>query len=332
MSESKTIVFGNDSNNGMLGLLAPLLQQRGLDPNMVMAMMNNRGNNGFGGEGGWFMWVIFLFFLMGWGGNGFGGFGNRNGGAVAGDAALASMINNDQGRDLLMQAIQGNANAISQLASTTQCSFGQVQQAINAVAGTVQQVGNQVGLSGQQIINAVQAGDCNLAHQIADCCCENRLAICQQTNTLQNSINTVNTSVERGVSSLAYETRNQTCDIEKAISNSTDKILAGQRAAEMRELQREITERDRKIAEQAVVINNGQQTAIFGQMINQATAPIAAAVGGLQKDVDGIKCKLPDTTTIQYSPVVGVPTCVAANYGLGYGLNGWGAFGFNGWG
>ena len=43
MSESKTYVFGNDANNSILGCLAPLLQKQGLDPNMVMAMMNNRG-------------------------------------------------------------------------------------------------------------------------------------------------------------------------------------------------------------------------------------------------------------------------------------------------
>ena len=54
----------------MLGLLAPLLQKQGVDPNVLLAM---KGNNGMCGEGGWFMWVIFLFFLMGWGGNGWGG-------------------------------------------------------------------------------------------------------------------------------------------------------------------------------------------------------------------------------------------------------------------
>nr|DAU54509.1 MAG TPA: hypothetical protein [Crassvirales sp.] len=325
MAESKTFVFGQDANNGMLGLLAPLLQKQGLDPNMVMAMMNNRGG-AFGGEGGWFMWVIFLFFLMGWGGNGFGGFGNRG---VAGDAALGNLINNDNGRELLMQAIQGNANAISQLASTLNCSIGQVQQAINGVMSQVQQVGNQVGQSSMQIINAIQAGNCNIAQQIASCCCENRLAICQQTNTLQQSINNVANGQERGFSTIAYETQRQTCDIRDAIRENTAQVLAGQQAAEMRELNRDIAERDRKIAEQAVVINNGQQTAIFGQMIQQATAPIAAAVAGLQKDVDGVKCKLPDTATIPYSPVVGVPSCVAAQYGLGLGLG----FGFPGaWG
>lgn len=73
MAESKTFVFGQDANNGMLSLLTPLLQKQGLDPNMVMAMMNNRG--GFGNEGGWFMWIIFLLFWAICGGNGFGGFG-----------------------------------------------------------------------------------------------------------------------------------------------------------------------------------------------------------------------------------------------------------------
>lgn len=324
MSESKTYVFGNDSNS-MLGLIAPLLQKQGIDPNVVAAMINNRGS--FNGEGGWFMWIIFLFFLMGWGNNGWGGFGSR--GNAAGDAALANLINNDNGRELLMQAIQGNGAAINQLASTLNCSIGQVQQAINSVMAQVQQVGNQVGQSAQQVINAIQSGNCQIAQQIASCCCENRLAICQQTNTLQQAINGVSVSQERGFAQIGYDTAKQTCEVRDAIRENTAQVLAGQRAAEMREMQRELTERDRKIAEQAVVINNGQQTAIFGQMIQQATAPIAAAVAGLQKDVDGVKCKLPETTTIPYSPVVGIPSCVAAQYGLGFGfgINPFGAWG-----
>ena len=322
--ESKTYVFGNEGNGNLMGLIGSMLQKQGLDPNMVMAMMNNR--NGFGGDGGWFMWVIFLFFLMGWGGNGFG-FGNR-GGNLAGDAALGNLINNDNGRELLMQAIQGNANAISQLASTTNCSFNQVQTAIGNLMTQLQGIGNQVGMSSQQVINAIQAGNYSIAEKIASCCCENRLAICQQTNTLQQAINTVATGQERGFSQIGYDTQRQTCEIRDAIRENTAQVLAGQRDAEMREMQRELADRDRKIAEQAVVINNGQQTAVFGQMIQQATTPILAAVAGIQKDVDGVKCKLPDTTTIPYSPVVGVPSCVAAQLGLA-GINN---LGFNVWG
>ena len=46
MSESKTYIFGENQNggsNGMLGLLAPLLQKQGVDPNVLLAM---KGNNG----------------------------------------------------------------------------------------------------------------------------------------------------------------------------------------------------------------------------------------------------------------------------------------------
>ena len=186
--ESKTVIYTPDSGAagsgaGMLGLLAPLLQKSGLDPNLLLTM--NRNNGGFGGEGGWFIWVIFLFFLMGWGnggwGNGFGGNGSNG---------LPNLINNDAGRELLMQAIQGNGNAISQLATNLNCSVGQIQQSINGVMTQLQSVGNQVGMSGQQIINAIQTGDWNIAKQLLECCCENRLATCNQTNTLTNTMNT----------------------------------------------------------------------------------------------------------------------------------------------
>lgn len=39
MSEAKTYVFGQD-NNSMMSMLAPLLQQRGVDPNVLLAMKN----------------------------------------------------------------------------------------------------------------------------------------------------------------------------------------------------------------------------------------------------------------------------------------------------
>lgn len=302
MSESKVYMFPESSNN-LMSIIGPLLQQRGLDPNLLL--MN--GNGGFGGN--WLIWILFLFILFR--GN------NQNG--------LASMLNNDAGRDLLMQAIQGNANAISQLATTLDCSVGQVQQAVNGVMTSVQQVGNQVGQSALQVINAVQQGNMQLAQQIASCCCENRLAISQQTNVLQQAINTVATGQERGFAQLGYTTEHQTCELRDAIRDNTAQVIAGQRAAEMRELQREITERDRKIAEQATVINNGQQSVLFGQMINQAVTPLATALSTLQGDMNGIKCKLPDTATIQYSPVVGIPTCMAAQYGLNPYSNGfWG--------
>lgn len=76
-------------------------------------------------------------------------------------------------------------------------------------------------------------------------------------------------------------------------------------------------------------INNAQQTAAFGQMIGQATSPIVAAVNALQSDVNGIKCKLPETVTLPYSCATAVPTQAVFN---GYALGtyaGWNGCGCN---
>ena len=307
MSESKTYIFGENQNggsNGMLGLLAPLLQKQGVDPNVLLAM---KGNNGFGGEGGWFMWVIFLFFLMGWGGNGWGGFGNN------GRGGLANEINNDNGRALLMDAIGGNRNALSNLATQLNCTEGQIQNAISALTSQVQSVGNQVGMSGMQTINALQQGNMQIAQQIANCCCENRLAICQQTGTLQNAINNVAVGQERGFSNVAYETQRQTCDLHNAIKEATAELKAGQTAAEFRDMQDKI---DHLREENG----NYKSSAMMSQIVGQSLAPVNAALAGLQSEVNAIKCAQPNTVTVPYQPFQAVPNCVAYQAGL-YGLN-----------
>lgn len=297
----------------MLGLLAPLLQKQGIDPNVLLAM---KGNNGMCGEGGWFMWVIFLFFLMGWGGNGWGGFGNNGRGGIANE------INNDYGRSLLMDAIGGNRNALSNLATQLNCTEGQIQNAISALTSQVQSVGNQVGMSGMQTINALQQGNMQIAQQIANCCCENRLAMCQQTGTLQNAINNVAVGQERGFSNVAYETQRQTCDLHNAIKEATAELKAGQTAAEFRDMQDKI---DHLREENGTY----KSSAMMSQIVGQAVAPINAVLAGLQNEVAGIKCKLPETVTLNYSQATAVPNCVAAQMGL-YGLNAANGAGF--WG
>lgn len=326
----KTYVF--DTNEGGFNssaLLASLMQNRGVDPNL-MAMLTNASKNqdSWGGGNCWWIWVIIMFWL--WGGRGFGnGFGADG---------IPNQLNNDFGRDILLQAINGNATAISQLASTLNCDVNTLQTAIGQVQQSIQSVGNQVGMSGQQIINAIQSGTCQIGTQLAQCCCdikdsitrsnyENQISNLNQTNVLQGAINGVATGLERGFSQIGYDTAQQTCALQNSFNLNTEKILAGQRAAEMRELGREIADRDRKIAEQAVIINNGQQTAIFNQMINQAVTPVSAALAGLTKEVAEITCKLPQTVTVPYSCATAIPTCVAAQYGF-YGNNGlYGAWG-----
>lgn len=292
MSE-KTYVFDSASNNGILSLLGPLMQQRGVDPNVLLAM---QGRDGFGGEGGWFIWIIFLFFLMGWGNNGFGGRGG-----------FANELNNDFGRGVLLQAIDGNGDAINQLASTLHCDVNQINTALNSVQSLVQGVGNQVGLSGQQVINAIQSGNCQIASQIASCCCE------------------VRTSMERGFASVNENTFRQTCDIEKALAASTASITDRLDAMEKTSLLDKI---DRLREEKSTLTNQlsqeHQSLAIF-QNTAAELAPITAALNSLHSEIDGIKCKLPSTVTANYQPYTVVPNC-AYNTFCGYGNYGW-----NGW-
>lgn len=285
--ESKTYVFGNEgstSNNGMLGLLAPLLQKQGVDPNVLLAM---KGNNGFGGEGGWFMWVIFLFFLMGWGGNGWGGFGNN------GRGGLANEINNDYGRGLLMDAIGGNRNALSNLATQLNCTEGQIQSAISALTSQVQSVGNQVGMSGMQTINALQQGNMQIAQQIANCCCqtnnnittqgyESKLAICQQTHSINDNAN---------ANALMLRDTNQSNHL--ALMGKLDQM----QTQAMQDKLDALREKNSALVAQ---ISNEHQTQALQAYQAQIITPVNAALAALQAEVAGIKCKLPNTVSVPY--------------------------------
>ena len=285
--ESKTYVFGNEgstSNNGMLGLLAPLLQKQGVDPNVLLAM---KGNNGFGGEGGLFIWVIFLFFLMGWGGNGWGGFGNN------GRGGLANEINNDYGRGLLMDAIGGNRNALSNLATQLNCTEGQIQSAISALTSQVQSVGNQVGMSGMQTINALQQGNMQIAQQIANCCCqtnnnittqgyENKLAICQQTHAINDNAN---------ANALMLRDTNQSNHL--ALMGKLDQM----QTQAMQDKLDALREKNSALVAQ---ISNEHQTQALQAYQAQIITPVNAALAALQSEVAGIKCKLPNTVSVPY--------------------------------
>ena len=149
---------------------------------------NGYGYGMFGQDG---IWAILLLALFGR--NGFGGFGGNGG-------QIPEILSGDAGRELLMSAIQGNGNAINQLATTLNCDINALRTSLEGIDRSICQVGNQVGMSSLQIVNAIQSGDANISRQIADCCCatqnailtqgyENRLADCQQTNTLVNTMN-----------------------------------------------------------------------------------------------------------------------------------------------
>ena len=78
-------------------------------------------------------------------------------------------------------------------------------------------------------------------------------------------------------------------------------------------------------------ISQRNQNATILNAVGQQIAPLAAGLQALQSDVDGIKCKLPNTVPVQYPNIVGVnlDTYRAAAYGAYagdavYGRSGYG--------
>jgi hypothetical protein len=128
--------------------------------------------------------------------------------------------------------------------------------------------------------------------------------------------------VTRGFSDVGYAFRDQTCNIEKAIAASTAQILEGQRNAEMRDLQDKLDALREKNAQQAVILNNTQQTAQFAAML----AP-------LQADLSELKCnQIPVKKIACPETYVPVNNSINATYGLIPNYCGFGGFGFpSGW-
>lgn len=277
----KTYVFDNAdggcSNNGMMGLLASLCNKQGLDPNAVFAMMNNRGNCGWGDMGAWWIVILLIFGWGGWGGFS-GGFGGR--GNAQGLADLGNLVNNDAGRELLMNAIQGNATAIGQLSNKLGCDY-------NALNGAIQNLSTQLcnlGMGQKDVIFAIQNGNQAILSKLCDCCCDLRqqvadfrgdiaLQMCQQTNALTNSINFVNSSVERGFAATNYAFADQTCQLKQAIADQTNVINDKFCQLEMREMQNKIDALREQNSQLALAASQQAQTANIVAQLQPVARP-----------------------------------------------------------
>ena len=278
----KTYVFDTAADRGSLdssAIIASLMNNKGVDPKLMGLLSNaSKNQDAWGGSGCWWIWVIIMFWLWGGNGNIFG----RNGGLDG----IPNQINNDFGRDILLQAINGNGTAISQLASTLNCDMNTLQNAICQVQSSIQGVGNQVGMSGQQIINAIQAGNCQISHQIADCCCNVRTAI--TTQGYENQLATIN----------------QTNALQSTMNGNNQAILARLDAMSNQALLDKIDALREKNSSLTAQLSNEHQTAAIQAYQAQSLIPVNAALQDLSTRLGAIECKQPATVTVPYIPAM----------------------------
>lgn len=279
------------------------------------------------------MYLVWMW-MMRWM-NGNGEFGNSDPNVQRQLQTLQEQMQDNHNSDLMMQAIKGNSQALQDLSTRLSCDVNALQAAVQNVQSSIATVGNQVGFSSERIINAVNQGDCGVIQAIKDCCCNTQQSILKmgydnqiqnqnQTYQLTNSINDVSNTLQRGFCDTTHATQSQTCALSNTIKDTgtanTNQIIAKLDAMQNQALLDKIDSLREKNSQQAVIINNAQQSALFNQMINAATAPINASLASLTKEVSDIQCKLPSTVTLPQNNTIAVPTCVAAQYGL-YGLN-----------
>lgn len=288
--DTKTYVFGGDQVPAWL------------------AYGNNGGwGNGFGGGlgGGILGFLLGLAFGNGWGGfGGFGGYGNGSGAGF-----LSNQINNDSGRELLMNAINSNGEAsraaVQNLATMLGQDFNLVNAGVQTIQSALSTLAVQQAVSVPQLINSIQSGDSMLMSKLCECCCENRLLTTQQG--YEARIQTIEQT-----NLLGSQADRNTKSITDAIAAQTVAMNDGFCAIKERELQS-------KIDAQAEII-----TQLRGQIDNaNQTAQIAAMLAPIKSEVDSIKASQPNTVPVQW------PNLTAVNntpyYGGFYG-------GFNGWG
>ena len=303
-----TKVFSFPENGGSNG---------GNDLATLLALSN--GNNGglFGGNGwGGGILGFFLGLLCGNGGFGnlFGGFGGGNNAAAG---YIANQLNNDNGRDLLMQAItsQGEQSrtAIQTLSTMLGQDFNLVNSSIQTISTAINQIANNQGMNALQIINAIQSGNASLSSQLCQCCCN-----------MQSTVNNGFGDVQRAIADKAAADQLANCQTKYDLTTTmNNNYLALDNKIDALESSRKDREITALTSEVATLKSQNFTTGV----VQQAVAPVIGQINALAKEVDDIKCKMPNTVPVQYPNIVGINTTPYMGY---YGFGNIGGNGF--WG
>lgn len=155
------------------------------DTTMQVAPVGYSSGSGMGWGGDFGAWII-LFLLFGmFGRGGWGGFGNESS-----CCAPASCADLQRGFD--NQSVMNKLNGIEQ--GISQVGYAALQQTNTLENGLC-----QLGYQTQTAINAASVNamqDSNaLSRQLADCCCENRLAICNLGNSINQGFSGISNTI-----------------------------------------------------------------------------------------------------------------------------------------
>ena len=237
--------------------------------------------------------------------NMFGGYGGFGGGYGGNGAAgfLSNQINNDSGRELIMQAVtnQGEASrtAIQTLSTMLGQDFNLVNSAVGNIQNALQALALQQAVSVPQIINAIQSGDASLTSAFQNCCCQTQKQIMEQGYQSQiatlNQTNQLGSQADRNTNSLLNAINAQTVAMNDQFC-----------AARERDMQAKIDTQADIITQLRGQIDNANQTAQITGYVNSLIAPLQAKVTEIaDKQLPTVPVQWPQIQAVNTTPYMG---------------------------
>ena len=218
----------------------------------VAAVMGNNRDGGFGnwGDGSFWIIVLFLFAMMGgWNNGGFGGFGGGYGAGV-------------------QQGFDHNAvmNGLNSLAASQAAGFAGVEASANA-----RQIADMQNAFANQ--TAMNQGFYSMSSQLANCCCENRLATANLSADMAREACADRQAVTDALAKVVESTNAQTQRIldqmcQDKIDAKNEQIANLRQQMNMMQLQA-----SQNAQTQALIANNELQTAALEQYLAPVPRP-----------------------------------------------------------
>ena len=286
---------------------------------------SGNGNNAFGGDGAWWIIVLFLFALGGWGNGNNGGFGggypggayyNSFSGVDNGYAWLSNgqkeiMQNTNNGFSSLhlSNQIEGVRDGVNNISTQLCGSTADIVSAINGGFSSAEISANarQIADMNQNFNNQISTlqGFNGLQGQLAQCCCDNRLATCQTQNIIQNESNATR-----------FADANNTRDIITNATSNTQAILDKLCQLELDGVKAQVEAKNDRIAELQTQLN-------MANLAASQTAQNAFISQGFANEVDQLYNRL-NTCPVPTTPVYGrtpIFTCPNNGWNNGCGCN-----------
>lgn len=235
--------------------------------NMVMPVgpMNYGANSAWGGDNLWWIIILLLFTNGNW---------NNNWGGMCGMPwAMSTNTNNDIQRGFDQQAVIGGINGVANSVN----ALG--NQICNSTAGITAAVNNGFAIA-ESAANSRQMADMQqnfaLQSQLAQCCCDNRLATANLTATVLSENCADRAALSDGIRDILV---NQTANTQRLVDTTTQAV----QGVYDKLCQLELNAKNDTIADLRNQLNQANIASVVGASTSRVLADNAAQTQALEQ-------------------------------------------------